>query len=126
MTTKLNKYPFVEKYQLNFQSTLRKLHKIGVPLPKDLQLAAFLYGVEETYSQWAFAKRFTIWSKAKDKDFPTVDNLTTKLLDKLRITVAVKAKALAASRANNGRRNSDRPRTRCIFCELEGHEKDNC
>ena len=82
--------------------------------------------MEETYSQGAFAKRSTIQSKAKEEDLPTVDDLTAELLDETRIAVAVKAKALAASKANNGRRNGDRPRTRCKFCEKEGHEEDNC
>ena len=126
MTTKLNEYLSVEEYHLNFKSTLQKLHENGAPLTKDLQLAAFLHGVEETYSQWAFAKRSTIRSKAKDEDLPTIDDLTAELLDESRITVAVEAKALAASRANNSRRNSNKVRTRCTFCEKEGHEEDNC
>ena len=125
MATKLNEYSSVEEYQLNFKSTLRKLHESEAPLPKDLQLAAFLRGVEETYSQWAFAKLSTIQSKAKDEDLPTINDLTTKLLNESRITVAVEAKALASSKANNCCRNSDMPRTRCTFCEKKGHEKDN-
>ena len=85
MTTKLNGYPSFEEYQLNFKSTLRKLHESEAPpLPKDLQLAAFLHGVEETYGQWAFAKRSTIRSKAKEEDLPTVDDLTAELLDESR------------------------------------------
>ena len=80
--------------------------------------------MEETYSQWAFARRSIVRSKAKDKDLPTIDDLTAKLLDELRITVAVEAKTLAASRVSNGRRNGDGPRTRCTFCEKEGHEED--
>ena len=48
MTTTLNEYPSVEEYQLNFKSTLWKLHESGASLPKDLQFAAFLHGVEET------------------------------------------------------------------------------
>ena len=126
MTTKLKEYPSVEEYQLNFKSTLQKLHESGAPLPKDLQLASFLHGVEETYSQWAFAKRSTIRSKAKDEDLPTTEDLTAELVDESRITIAAEAKALAGSRANNGRRNGDRPRTRCTFCEKEGHDEDNC
>ena len=51
MTTKPNKYPSVEEYQLNFKSKLQKLHESGAPLPKDLQLAAFLHGVEETVNR---------------------------------------------------------------------------
>ncbi len=123
--TKLNEYPSVEEYQLNFKSTLQKLHESGAPLPKDFQLAAFLHGVEETYSQWAFANRSTIQSKAKDEDLPTINDLTAKLLDESRITVAVEAKALASSKANNRRRNGDRPRTRRTFCDKEGHEEDS-
>ncbi len=126
MTTKLNEYPSVEEYQLNFKSTLRKLHESGAFLPKDLQFAAFLHGVEETYSQWAFAKRSTIRSKAKDEDLTTIEDLTAELLDESHITVVAEAKALAASRANNDRRNSDRPRTRCTPREKERHEEDNC
>ena len=126
MTTKLNEYPSVKEYQLNFKSILQKLYESGAPLPKDLQLAAFLHGLEETYSQWAFAKRFTIRSKAKDKDLLTIEDLTAKLLDESRITIAAEAKALSASRANNGCRNSDRPNTRCTFCKKEVHDEDNC
>lgn len=49
MTTKLNEYSSVKEYQLNFKLTLQKLHKSEAPLPKDLQFAAFLYGMEEVY-----------------------------------------------------------------------------
>ena len=82
--------------------------------------------MEETYSQWAFAENSIIRSKAKDENLPTIDDLTAKLLDESRITVVVEAKALGASRANNGHRNGNKPRTRCTFCEKKGHEEDNC
>lgn len=44
-------------------------------LLKDLQIAAFLHGVQETYSQWAFKKPFTIRGKGTDDSLPTVDDL---------------------------------------------------
>lgn len=108
ITTKLNKYSSVEEYQLNFKPTLEKLYKSGVPLPKDLQLASFLYGVKETYSQWVFAKRFTIQSKAKNEVHLTIDNFIAECLDKSQIMIAVEAKALAASRAKNSCRNNNK------------------
>lgn len=126
MTNKPNKYSSVKEYQLNLKLTLQKLHKSEAPLPKDLQLAAFLYGVEETYGQWAFAKRSTIQSKAKKENLPTFDDFTAKLLNKSCITIAIEAKALATSKANNGRRNGNKPCTRCTFCKKERHKEDNC
>ena len=126
ITTKLNEYPSVEEYQLNFKLTFQNLHESGALESKNLQLAAFFHGLEKTYSQWLFAKRSIIQSKAKDEDFLTIDNLTTELLDESWITVGTQVKALAASKANTGRRNCDRPRTLCTFCRKEKHEEDNC
>ncbi len=125
MTTNLNEYPSVKEYQLNFKSILQKLHVSGAALPKNLQLAAFFHGMEETYSQWSFAKRSTTRSKAKDEDFPIIEDFTAELLNGSLITVAAEAKALAASKVKNGRKNGDRPRTKCTFCEIEENKEDN-
>ena len=87
MTSKLSAFNTLQDFQIDFKSTLSKLHESGEPLPKDLQIAAFLHGVEETYSQWAFAKRFTIRGKGTDDPLPTVDDLTAELMDKSRANV---------------------------------------
>lgn len=39
--------------------------------------------------------------------------------------VVVEAKALAVSKVNNSRTNSNKVRIRYIFCEKKGHEEDN-
>lgn len=125
MTTKLNKYLLVKEYQPNFKSILQKLHEDRVLLLKVLQFVTFFHGVEEIYNQWAFTKCSNIQNKVKDEDLPTIDNLIAKFFDKSRIMIAVEAKTLAASRANNGCRNGDRPRTSYIFYKREGYKEDN-
>lgn len=82
--------------------------------------------MKETYSQWVFAKYSTILSKAKDKNFLTIDILTVKLLNKSDITVVVETKALAAFRTNNSHRKDDKLRTRYTFYENKGYKEDNC
>lgn len=114
------------EYQLHFQSKLQKLHEGATTLPKDIQLSAFFYGMEEKYSQWLYAKRSYIQSKAKDGDLLTIEDLTAKLLHESHIRIAADVKAPAVSNTANGCRISKKLRTRCIFCEKEGHEEDNC
>ncbi|MCJ1344015.1 hypothetical protein MMC31_002215 [Peltigera leucophlebia] len=46
MTSKLSDFNALQDFQIDFKSTLSKLHENGEPLPKDLQIAAFLHGVE--------------------------------------------------------------------------------
>lgn len=51
MISQLNTFNSIQDFQIDFKSTLNKLHKNGKSLLKDLQIAVFLYEVEETYSQ---------------------------------------------------------------------------
>ena len=123
MTSKLNKYPSVKEYQLNFKSSSQKLYDCVAPLPKDLQLTAFFHGVEEGYTQWAFAKRSTIQNKAKHKDLLTIKDCTIDFLGQSRVKVTAEAQAQTASTVNNSCRNSG---TRCAFYKEKRYEKDNC
>lgn len=101
MTSKLSAFNTLQDFQIDFKSTLSKLYKSGELLLKDLQIAAFLYKVEETYSQWAFAKQSTIRGKRTNNPLPIVDNLTVKLMDKLQANVWTKATALGAARGGH-------------------------
>ena len=146
MTSKLSDFNNLQDFQIDFKSTLSKLHESGEPLPKDLQIAAFLHGVEETYSQWAFAKRSTIRGKGTDDPLPTVDDLTAELMDESRANVRAEATALTATRGGygqsrgrgnphgrggRGRRggaptSSQRSKLKCTHCKLEGHLEESC
>lgn len=100
MTSKLSDFNTLQDFQIDFKSTLSKLHESGEPLPKDLQIAAFLHGVEETYSQWAFAKQSTIRGKGADDSLPTVDDLTAELMDESRANVRAEATALTVTKGD--------------------------
>ena len=102
MTSKLSDFNTLQYFQIDFTLTLSKLHESGEPLPRDLQIAAFLHGVEETYSQWAFAKRSTIRGKGAGDPLPTVDNLTAELMDESRVNVRAKATALTIKKGGYG------------------------
>ena len=98
MTFQLSNFNTLQDFQINFKSTLSKLHESGESLLKDLQIALFLDGFEETDSQWAFAKQSTIQGKKTDDLLPIIDNLTVKLIDKLRVNVWAEATALGIAK----------------------------
>lgn len=146
MISKLSIFNSFQDFQIDFKSILSKLYKSGKPFPKDLQIVAFLYGVEEIYSQWAFIKQSTIRGKKIDDSLPTVNNLTVELMDKLRTNIQAKVIILkeAKSRHNQtyGQENSRRRRRRgkeggapaglqrsklkCIHCKLQDHLEEFC
>lgn len=87
MSSKLSNFNNFQNFQIDFKSTLNKLHKSSKPLPKDLQIVGFLHEVEKTYSQWLFAKQSTIRGKETDDSLLTVDDLTAEFMDKLQANV---------------------------------------
>ena len=53
----------ITTYNTDFQITLDKLANIGLTLISDLQLAAYLHGIEDIYSDFAASQRSTTWTK---------------------------------------------------------------
>lgn len=83
MTFKLYNFNTLKDIQIKFKLTMSKLYESGKHLPKDLQIATFLHGMEKTYCQWVFAKQYLIRGKRADNHLLTVDDLIAKLLNEL-------------------------------------------
>lgn len=81
ITSKVSAFRSITAYNADFQITLDKLRSSGNTLPDDLNLAAYLHVIEESYLDFAAANRSsaqkkfllcrTLWlsSKMTDKNY---------------------------------------------------------
>ena len=70
-------FRLITAYSADFQITLNKLASTGSSLPSDLQLAAYLHGIENTYSDFAASQR-----SATRTSVPVLSGIMAELEDK--------------------------------------------
>ena len=63
ITSKVSSFRSILAYKADFQITLDKLLSSGDSIADDLKLAAYLYGIEDTYPDFAAANRLAARTK---------------------------------------------------------------
>ena len=138
-TSKVSVFRSITAYNANFQITLDKLANTGETLPSDLQLAAYLHGIEDTYPDFAASQQ-----SAARTEVPGISAVMAELEDEARTLnepTALPARSSNASRGRNYSRGNGNTRNRgrgsypsgqgrnseiCSHCHASGHSETNC
>ena len=137
--SKVSIFRSITAYNADFQITLDKLANTGSTLPSDLQLAAYLHGIEDTYPDFAASQR-----SAARAHVPDISAVMAELEDEARTPnepTALPARSSNASRGKSYGRGNGSTRNRgrgsyptgqgrstetCSHCHASGHSEPTC